>query len=96
MKDIKEEVEYAEISSILDSNGNIIEEFEEPKKSKIHKKEKHIKSGAVLPTVIVSIALMAVMIFFVIKLIPIMLGIMLLSTVINAVANMVIRIIKRQ
>lgn len=90
MEDIKEEIEYVEVSSILDSNGNIIEEFDEPKKSKIHKKEIYIKLNTILASIIV-MALITAIIFIMANLIPIILGIALL----NIVINKVIRIFKR-
>lgn len=90
MEDIKEEIEYGEISSILDSDGNVIKEFKEPKKSKIHKKEIYIKSNTVTTIIIIS-ALIAAIIFVMIKLIPIVLGIALL----NVIINKIIKIIKK-
>lgn len=85
MEDIVEEIEHAEVSAILDSNGEIIEQFEEPpKKSKIGIQ---IKLNTMLVVIVVA-AFMAIMLYAAMKLIPIILCIALLNIVINKIIRL--------
>ena len=81
MEDIIEEIEHAEVSAILDSNGETIEQFEESKKSKTGVQ---IKLNTILVVIVVA-AFMAIMLYAVMKLIPIILCIALLNIIINKI-----------
>ena len=85
MEDIMEDIEHAEVSAILDSNGETIEQFEEPpKKSKIGI---HIKLNTMLVVIVVA-AFMAIMLYAAMKLIPIILCIALLNIIINKIIKL--------
>ena len=81
MEDIIEEIEHAEVSAILDSNGETIEQFEESKKSKTGVQ---IKLNTILVVIVVA-AFMAIMLYAAMKLIPIILCIALLNIIINKI-----------
>ena len=85
MEDIVEEIEHAEVSAILDSNGEIIEQFEEPPKKS--KTGVQIKLYTILVVIVVA-AFMAIMLYSAMKLIPIILCIALLNIIINKIIKL--------